>query len=64
MKKTIKQRFKNLYTAKSKITQRECQICDHPFSVRSPFRRFCDRCRKNNELYLTSEWLPETTVLL
>ncbi len=37
---------------------RTCNLCSTKFSTRLPHRVFCDKCRRENELYLYSEWLP------
>lgn len=38
---------------------RKCNLCDTKFQPRSPFERFCQHCKEENELLRFVNWLPE-----
>ena len=38
---------------------RDCNLCKKPFRTDSKFVRFCDRCKRGDELFRFHESLPE-----
>jgi len=38
---------------------RKCNLCEAKFRPRTPFERFCQHCKEENELLRFVHWLPE-----
>lgn len=63
MKYGLKIRRNNLYenSNQNPAAVRHCNLCNHPFQIRTTFDRYCKACKGKNELFKFSEWLPNLT---
>ena len=42
--------------------ERPCNLCGSKFLTASPFSRFCEFCKSENDVYKSVEWLPAAEV--
>ena len=64
MKKFITRPIQKLRNTKERLTHRDCNLCERNFKMLTPFQRFCESCKKENELYQSAEWFPQAAVCI